>query len=155
MKKLFLLTSILMLVLGCSKKEEAIFILPEDYTGYIIILYNQENGSEVKYENNARVYEIPKSGILKTKFDADYGWSQFPKFYYDNDKSKEIKYYYDFNEIPSDEIVSYGSTTGNANRDLKGESTVSFSQHYVGTKEQIKIAIEKANTFDYVKLANE
>ena len=155
MKKLFLLTSILMLVLGCSKKEEAIFILPEDYTGYIIILYNQENGSEVKYENNARVYEIPKSGILKTKFDADYGWSQFPKFYYNNNKSKEIKYYHDFNEIPAGKIVSYGSTTGNANRDLKGNSAVSFSQHYIGTKEQIKVAVEKANSFDYVKLADE
>ena len=154
MKKIFFTIVVSILIFGCSKKEKIAFILPENFIGYIIIIYNQEEGEKVKYDGDTRVYEIPSSGILKTQFSADYGWSDFPKFYYTNNDSKEIVYFYDFDQIPLGKIVSYGNTTGTANRDLKGNSTVNFSQHYVGTKEQIKLAIEKANSFDYIKIAD-
>jgi asparagine N-glycosylation enzyme membrane subunit Stt3 len=155
MKKIFFTIIASILIFGCSIKEEVTFILPEGYVGYVIIIYDQKDGEKVKYDGSTRVYEIPSSGILKTQFSADYGWSDFPKFYYNNNDSEEIVYFYDFDQIPSGKIVSYGNTTGTANKDLKGDFTVNFSKHYIGTKEQIESAIEKTKSFDYVKLADE
>lgn len=144
----------LFIFLGCSKKEKSIFILPEDYTGIVVIIYDNANGLEKKYENDGvRVYEIPNTGILKTKFEADYGWSDFPSFYYENSNSQQLPHYYDFDKIPDGEIVSYGGTSGTVNKDLEGKSTVKFSQYYVGNKEDIEKAIQNANSLDYIKLS--
>ena len=152
MKKLIFAFLCLSLALGCSKKDETIFLLPEGYTGYVVIIYGQTDGKEKKYEGSKRIYEIPSSGILKTKFSIDYGISNFPKFYYEDKTSKELAYYHEFNEIPEGKIVSFGGTTGKANIDLEGKYFISFTEHYVGTKEEIKLAVEKANAIDYLKL---
>lgn len=155
MRKIIFISSLVILIFGCSKKDEVIYILPKNYTGYIVVLYSQKDGVEPKYEGGKRVYEIPSSGILKTKFEADYGWSGFPKFYYGNMMDgNEILYKYDFEKVPVDSVVSFGGTNGTANRDLAGTSVVNFTNYYIGNKEQIEKAIEKASSIDYVKLAD-
>jgi len=50
MKKIVLILLILFMVSSCSSGEKEIYILPKDYTGYIILIFNQENGAEKKYE---------------------------------------------------------------------------------------------------------
>lgn len=156
MKKILLILLVIITAIGCSKKEEVVYILPEGYTGYVVVLYNQADGVEEKYEGDKRVYEIPSSGILKTKFKADYGWSEFPEFYYGKiDESNRIPYVYDFEQVPTDKVVSYGGTSGTANKDLEGTSSVKFTNYHIGNKEQIKVSAERANSIDYVQLEAE
>ncbi|MDG1697977.1 MAG: lipoprotein [Polaribacter sp.] len=154
MKKIVLILLILFMVSSCSSGEKEIYILPKDYTGYIILIFNQENGAEKKYEEDKRVYDIPSSGILKTQFKPNFGWSEFSEFYYENSNSKKIPYTYEFKELNADSIVVYGGTTGTANRDLEGTSVVKFSKYYIGNKAQIQDAIDKADSFDYIKIAD-
>lgn len=72
---------------SCQKAEPEIFLIPENFTGKVQIIYNQNGipikykneygkdtiytpkiGKPIKYEKNARVYEIPENGILLTQF---------------------------------------------------------------------------------------
>ena len=67
-------------------------LIPDGYTGTVKILFDQKNGTEKKYEGEKRVYEIPESGILKTKFGPQFGY-HFPEYYYvsKNGKRTEIE----------------------------------------------------------------
>ena len=71
-------------VLGLSYKRAGNNYCPRDYTGYIIVIFNQEDGKPVKYEGKKRVYEIPSDGILKTQFNINDGWGDYPIFYYES-----------------------------------------------------------------------
>ncbi len=154
MRKIFIILFAITIFFSCNTAEEEIYILPKDYTGYVILIYNQEDGLEKKYIDGKRVYEIPSSGILKTQFEPNTGWAEFSEFYYENIKSDIIPYTYEFEELNDSSIVAYGGTTGTANRDLEGTSVVKFSKYYVGNKTQIQEAIDRAEAFDYVKIAD-
>jgi hypothetical protein len=139
MKKLTLILCIL-LIFSCTKKgEDAIYILPEDYTGAVIILYNQQNGAEKEYDNNKRVYKIPENGILKTQFDVDYGRTLLPEFYYSNDKG-QIPLVLESKDYKEDKINISMMSTGKSYKSVDGTSPVEFSTFFVGTKSQIESA---------------
>lgn len=141
---------------SCDKKEEEIYVLPENYIGYVIVIYEQENGVEKKYEGDKRVYEIPQSGILKTQFKGNYGWSNFPEFYYESIKvENKIPYEYDFEKIPMNRVVCFGGTTGTANKDFEGNNVVKYRKQYIGNKEQILKAIKEAEHLDIINIADE
>ena len=77
---------------SCTQTENTLTLIPEGYTGKIKIWFNQNNGTEEKYEGEKRVYEIEKNGILKTKFSSQSGY-HFPEYYYvsQNGKRTEIQ----------------------------------------------------------------
>ena len=80
------------LFINCKKPENTVTLIPENYIGTVKIWFNQKNGIEEKYEKDKRIYEIPKNGILKTKFSPQFGY-HFPEYYYvsKNGKRKKIK----------------------------------------------------------------
>lgn len=154
MKKTSIILLTLIVFLSCTTAEKEIYILPENYTGYIILIYNQVDGAKKNYIKSKRVYEIPSSGVLRTQFQPNTGWAEFSEFYYENNKSKKIPYTYKFEELNDSSVVVYGGTTGTANRDLAGTSVVKFSKYYVGNKTQIEEAIDRSESFDYAKIAD-
>ena len=79
------------------KAEDEIFVLPNDFEGAVIVLYNKKDGQPEKYdEKGNRVYTIPKNGILKTKFKFQEGWRDI-KYTYKN--GIQLRYL-----IPSDNV---------------------------------------------------
>ena len=80
------------LFINCKKTENTVTLIPEDYVGTVKIWFNQKKGIEEKYEKNKRIYEIPENGVLKTKFNPQFGY-HFPEYYYisENGKRTEIK----------------------------------------------------------------
>lgn len=52
-----------------NSPSDDIFLIPEGYRGQIVIIYGQEDGQPKEYEGRWRVYKIPKSGKLKTRFE--------------------------------------------------------------------------------------
>ena len=147
---------IVVMIEGCQKRgEEEIVILHKDYTGYVVIIYNQKTGTRIKYEGKKRVYEIPAEGILKTQFSGNYGWVGFTEFYYENiAPENKIPFIVESKNIPVDSVVAFGGSTGNANKNLDGEETIEFRLFYVGNEEQIDKAYQEAEKLDIVKLAN-
>lgn len=93
MKRTILIFNMILLTLltGCKKYSESeTFLIPDNYTGTIVIIYNQDTGNKKDYQDDRRLYRVPSDGILYTQFEK-------PKeilsqeFYYKNNRSKEIK----------------------------------------------------------------
>ena len=64
-----------------NRAEPEVHLLPAGFTGPVVILFDQANGTPPRREGRARVYEIPASGILRTQFRENDGWSS-PRYYY-------------------------------------------------------------------------
>lgn len=70
--------------------EKEIFLIPEGYKGTIVILFNQEDGEKMKYQENARIYTIPINGVLYTQFTRTKGVLNH-KYYYMSAKGDKIR----------------------------------------------------------------
>ncbi len=46
-------------------------LIPAGYVGDVYIIYDQPNGEEQEYDGASRVYRIPSTGILFTKFSKE------------------------------------------------------------------------------------
>ncbi len=149
-----LLLMIWIMFLGCNNGDKEVIILPKNYRGYVVIIYNQKAGVQAKYENGKRIYEIPSSGILKTQFDGNYGLREFTEYYFEKiAPENKIPSYVEFVKMPSNTIIGFMGATGNANKDYEGKQTVEYTLYYVGTKSDIERAIEQAERLDIVTLA--
>tara|TARA_R110001583_G_scaffold132424_1_gene284369 strand:+ start:255 stop:704 length:450 start_codon:yes stop_codon:yes gene_type:complete len=68
------------LSIGCTQSEDTITLIPNDFRGTIKINFNKENGTDKSFEKNKRIYKIPESGILNTKFEPQFGY-HFQEYY--------------------------------------------------------------------------
>lgn len=65
------------------------FIIPSDFTGDVIVITDLKNGAEKEYDFFNRVYRIPASGILFTKFNQGSGINK--RSFYQTDKNGELQ----------------------------------------------------------------
>ena len=152
--KLFFLFFVSVLLSGCIKGESEIFLLPKNYTGYVLVLYNQKwTGAAVKYKRGKRVYEIPSNGIFKTRFLFEAGHSDFPKFYYEKIASENrIPYKMYARNIPVDTVVAFGGTV--TNYEAKRGNGVVLESYYIGNSSQIDTIIEAADQINVERLSD-
>ncbi len=142
-----------LMLYSCNSGDKEVLILPKNYSGYIVIIYNQENGVPAKYKDGKRIYEIPPDGILKTQFKGNYGLREFTEYYFEQaNPNNKIPSYAEFNKIPPNVIVGLIGANGNANKDYEGKQTVEYSLYYIGTKADIEKAMEQAEKLDIVSL---
>ncbi len=81
-----------------SSGDDEVYLLPNNFTGIVTIIYDVKDGTPIKLENNIRTFEIPTGGILKTNMLLSNEFHN--EFYYYIDvtgKRKEI-----FFKIPAD-----------------------------------------------------
>src|ERR1700710_258694 len=77
------------LLISCRHDPEPEdYLIPENFTGRVTVIFNQKEGMPIKYENGRRVYEIPANGILLTQFKAEYGIINHHYFYFDSTGKK-------------------------------------------------------------------
>jgi len=90
MNKLFLYVALLSCA-SCQTVETEHYLIPLGFTGRVTIVFDQKNGSPVRYEGKARIYDIPESGVLVTRFHYEGGWINHHYYYVDNkNKRTEI-----------------------------------------------------------------
>ena len=58
---------------SCSKGEDSIRLIPENYEGTVLIIFNQSDKNNATYEEGKRLYTIPESGVLLSSFSENYG----------------------------------------------------------------------------------
>jgi len=108
----YLLWAIIAFGDGCNKMTPERHILPNGYTGKVYIFFDQQEGRRTEYSQNSRVYRIPKSGVLRSKFKPNSGWIDSKKdlnFYYDKEDSlNQLK---KFNIPEIDDTVNLDSNT--------------------------------------------
>lgn len=140
---------------SCNGGDKEVIIVPKNYRGYIVIIYNQKSGEKIKYEDRKRIYEIPSTGILKTQFEANYGLREFTEYYFDKiGDSSKIPSYANFKTIPSNIVVGFIGASGNANKDYEGKKTVEYSLYYIGTKDEIIKAVQQAEKLDIASIGD-
>jgi hypothetical protein len=93
MKKMSIVVNLIFfmqLLISCHQQAEPeIYIIPENFTGKVNIIFNRKEGSEKKYDSGRRVYEIPTDGILLTQFKTNDGF--IDRKYYYKSQSGELK----------------------------------------------------------------
>jgi hypothetical protein len=152
--KIISIVLICFLLLGCDRAEQEVIVIPKDYTGYVLIIYNHPNGAAPVYENGKRIYNIPANGILKTKFSPNPDWMEFPEFYYGNiAPENRIPFEADMKTLPIDRIVAYGGTAGSINKDSTGKEKIKILTYHIGNKAQIDSSYEKVQKLDILKLS--
>jgi len=74
MKILFRIVSLLLInftISGCSFAQQVvepvIYLIPAGYMGNVYIFHDVPDGVPLKREDSARIYEIPKDGILRSQ----------------------------------------------------------------------------------------
>lgn len=73
-----------MLGVMLDRAEPEIHLLPLGFTGPVVIVHGDSAGVPVEYEEGARVYRIPDTGVLRTQFAANAGWRAPPRLFYAN-----------------------------------------------------------------------
>lgn len=80
-----------------NKVKGEVYVLPDTYKGAVIIFFNETNGAPEKFDDNGnRIYEVPSTGILKTKFKFQEG---FRDVSYKTVDGKKLRYLW-----PSDKV---------------------------------------------------
>ncbi len=64
--------------------EPEIHLIPAGFMGNIHIFHNVPDGEPAKYEGGARVYEMPKDGILRSQTPMNPGWQFTPQYFFCN-----------------------------------------------------------------------
>src|SRR5687768_12332838 len=68
--------------------RNGIYLVPQGFTGPVIILYNQPDGVELRSEAGLYVYEIPNDGILRVKGRGYTGIVNLSYFYVDSEGNR-------------------------------------------------------------------
>jgi hypothetical protein len=153
MKVFFTLVALISLTGMCSGQmaEPEIHLIPSGYVGYVYIFHNVPDGEPAQYDARARVYQIPKDGILRSRTPMNDGWHITPQYFYvgaDGKREKITGYWptsiHDTAENRADPTVGiFAPRTGSLvafTTKPDGTSTseyncdIQYEMYYVGTK---------------------
>ena len=118
-----------------NKSSEDIFIINDNFKGTIVIIYGQENGTKKEFEKDKRIYRIPNSGILKTKFELKGEVASFGEYYYETEQNQRISletFPYDKPFPDSTKIYVHSWQLGNTT-DSDGNK-LTYQQATIGSK---------------------
>jgi len=136
MKQFFMFIIFALVVAGCNESkrcEKEIYLIPPAFRGELIVFFDQPDGEEIQYEDDARVYNIPPSGYLKTKFPKNGGCMNDDRihfFYQDSLGVREpCEYFLNLHKdsIPTDR--DYVLFTFFSNKESKPEFVIHFVGH--------------------------
>ncbi len=86
---------------SCNFGEDETYILPDNYTGPVIILFNQSTGKPEKYNSGKRIYEISNNGILKTRFNFQEGFRDID---YKYNNGEAVRYLWPSDKVWNDTV---------------------------------------------------
>lgn len=134
-----------------TRPEKVTYLIPEGYTGNVLVIFNQPFGKKPEYENDRRIYRIPKTGILFTQFKDEEGLMR-EQYYYITVEGKRTKLGVldtrDFNEPwttvknphepPRDSLAVFNPGTMGTFGESGDSNSMVFEELSVGTYNDIK-----------------
>ena len=142
------------MLFSCDIGEQEIIVVPKDYTGYVLVIFNQKDGIPTKYKGKKRVYEVPENGILKTQFAGNYGSVGFAEFYQGKiAPENKLPLFIEIDQAPKDRVIGSRGPTGTVQKSVDSEERIEFVEFYIGTRSQIIQAEQELEKLDIVKLA--
>ncbi|HEX2787718.1 MAG TPA: hypothetical protein VHP32_07420 [Ignavibacteria bacterium] len=133
-----LLYGISFLLMYLNKPEAEIYLIPKGYTGHIYLVHDLQNGDPEEYENGKRIYRIPSSGVLFTKFIDEPGIITNDFYYIDSTGNRtEIKKKLTFaDESENDTIPAIIASTIGSKSGAPNYIEYKYSYNFLGTSEQ-------------------
>lgn len=151
MKLYFVLILSLLMFTGCTDTpqcEEEIYLVPEGFRGKVMVFFGQADGQTIEYENTARLYHIPASGIIKSQFPKNGGCmgdGRIQFFYEDSLGTRQPLDYFlniDRHNLPTDR--DYVLFTFLNEKNTKPD----FVIHFVGHLSEFKELTESARNLN-------
>ena len=136
-----MLTSIPDIQPGLAQSE--IHLIPDGYVGWVAVAFRAVNGEVPMHEGDARLYRIPKSGVLLTQAEPNHGMSHAWKFFIEGADSTRTPIQLVWGSAVPDTLnnradptigifgIGRGSAPGGAAR-----CKVEFDMYFIGTKAQ-------------------
>lgn len=155
MKPILSILVSLLLFAGCRESvdcEREIYLVPEGFRGKIIVFFDQQDGQEQQFEEDARLYRIPSSGYLKSKFEKNRGCmgDNRIQFYYENDYGdrQPLDYFLniDRDSIPMDQDYVLFSFLSDKNK------KPDFVIHFVGELKEFNELTQSVKYLDPVAI---
>lgn len=108
-----------------KKGIDQVYLLPKNFNGCAVIIYDIKDAPPLKIENNEITYEFPETGIIYTSSPMEFGWVnkehsgayRLRAFYIDENGNK-------IRAVSEEEIRCGG--TGSVQEDGKNEQTYSY-----------------------------
>lgn len=154
MRTTLIFLSLLFIMIGCSTGgEQEVLVVPKNFKGYVLVIFNQKNGQPIRYMGKKRVYEIPANGILKTQFKVNNGWRDLTEYYVDEISHENmLPSFVEAEKIPKDKTVGFMGETGTVKKNSKSTERVEFSEFYIGTRSDIEKAKNLVEKLDIANL---
>lgn len=121
-------------IFGCSSKGLEVHLIPDNYVGPVVVVFNDPNGQPLKLnEEGDMIFEIPKNGVLRVNVPR-------PKpevhevacFYVQSDgKRKELPKHGESNLIQA-----FAFETGTYTNFQVSEKTLGYTSYVVGLREE-------------------
>ncbi len=151
-----LLLSLLLLQSACERAEQEIILVPENFRGRIIVLFDQREGKPKRYMDGKRIYDIPPNGILKTQFSRNDGWIGATDFFRgDISDSNRIPSFDQQKSVSDITILGLMGPAGSQIKDIRSNERFEYIKVYIGTKLEIDSLSNKMETIDLAQLANQ
>jgi hypothetical protein len=107
------LLSFFLFYLLLPKAEPETFLIPQNFRGQFVIIFDEPCGQSVNYENGKRIYQIPNDGILITKskqtmgvidrkfylIDENGNQTQMPEFHWNKFEEEQKDWHWTFSRI--------------------------------------------------------
>lgn len=125
---------VVLTLVGCTAKPKVHneYLIPENYTGWVYVIFHQDGYSEITENNGKYQFIIGKDGILKTSTkDVKYGVSTDDYFYVDKNNNKT--------PINTDELIHSRKITKAESQE--GEKKINYpavESFFVGTEQQFE-----------------
>jgi hypothetical protein len=138
---------------SCNQEvEKEIYLIPSTFKGKVNVIFSQANGKPIKYENNARVYEIPEDGILLTQFKEQEGFVKREYFYVDKDNNKKpLKIIIDIEDETSTEISVFRDGTIGVYGNSNDENSLTYQEFYITDKGSFESYFSNDSINDFTK----
>lgn len=139
---------------GWIKKE--VFIIPKNYTGCLIVFFDQANSAPVKVKNRERIFEIPSNGVLVTSSSINTDWLDFPEFYYERiDPANQVPYKTNPKEIPVNGPAASGGLSCVTQRSPSDTTELRCMVYFIGNKKQTSFYYNEFQKMDMVKMLDQ
>lgn len=132
------------------KPEGEIHLIPKNYRGSIYYIFDIPSGTPLRYENGARVYEVPQSGVVVTSAPLNEHFGTIKYYFVDGDGHRTpIKDFWrgSFDHTPEERadprIYILGMEVGTYRADIDS-CEITLWTYYVGTKAD---ALDHRNLF--------
>jgi hypothetical protein len=152
--QLILYTGLLICIASsCQKKgEDCIYLIPKNFEGNILLVFEQKEGADTLYEGKTRVYRFDTTGILKTKFAPNYGIQRKSYYYVDSIGGRfPIKYVISAQLRDTDEVVCINHEAGSG-FDKKKSARRHFELMTIAKEKNIDSIGNQRDFFSFKKL---